>query len=79
MAIVSSSFPSEFHIFPPFLANAAIDASTITSEETWKFVIPLSLFTIAILGPLLTAFEIACLISTSNECPAILLYKSCKP
>ena len=77
--MVSSSFPSAFHIFPPLRAKAAIEASTITSEETWKLVIPFSEFTIATRGPFVKASAIACLISASCGIPTILLYKSCNP
>ena len=77
--MVSSSFPSVFHIFPPLLAKAAMEASTIISDETWKLVIPLSEFTIATFGPLASAVAKSCLMASSSEIPAILLYKSCKP
>ena len=65
IATVSSSAPSLFHILPPFLTNAAIDASTIISEGTWKFVIPLSELTIATRGPFAKSASIAALISAS--------------
>ena len=60
-------------------AKAAIEASTIISDETWKLVIPLSEFTIATFGPLANAVAKSCLMASSSGIPAILLYKSCKP
>ena len=76
---VSSSFPSLFHIFPPPLTKAAIEASTIISEGTWKLVIPLSEFTIATLGPFAKAVSISALISASWAFPFILSKRSAKP
>ena len=48
--LTSSSFPSAFHICPPSRIIAGIDASMITSEGTWKLVIPRSESTIATRG-----------------------------
>ena len=52
IAFASCALPAEFHILPPSRIIAGIDASTMTSLGTWRFVMPLSLSTIAIAGPL---------------------------
>ena len=61
----SSSSPSAFHIRPPSRIIAGMDASMITSLGTWKFVIPLSLSTIATRGRFEDAYVAAIEASTS--------------
>ena len=51
-AFVSCSFPSLFHIWPEARIMAGMDASTITSLGTWRFVMPLLEFTMATSGRL---------------------------
>ena len=50
-ASVSCSLPAAFHICPELRIIAGIEASTITSEGTWRLVMPLSELTIASAGP----------------------------
>ncbi len=50
-ASVSASSPSGPHMWPDWRIMAGIDASTMTSEGTWRFVIPRSELTIARRGP----------------------------
>ena len=50
MAFVSCNWPFLSHILPDARIMAGIDASTITSDGTCKFVMPLSESTMAISG-----------------------------
>ena len=50
MALASSSLSSLFHILPPSRTSGGIDASMMTSDGTWKFVMPLPLSTMATRG-----------------------------
>ena len=49
--LVSCSSPCAFHICPEERIAAGIEASMITSEGTWRLVMPRSESTMASLGP----------------------------
>src|SRR4051795_9697457 len=52
---VSCCSPAAFHICPDERIAAGIEASTMTSDGAWRFVMPLSESTIAIAGPAASA------------------------
>ena len=70
-AKVSCNLPSLLYIFPDVRIMAGIDASTMTSEGTCRFVIPFSEFTIAKAGPFSMAWFMESSISDCKECPEI--------
>ncbi|MNY47071.1 hypothetical protein D3C86_1823090 [compost metagenome] len=70
--MVSCCLLSLFHICPDVRIMAGIEASTITSEGTWRLVIPLSEFTMASAGPFAMAASMAAFTSASFAFPAIL-------
>ncbi len=59
----SCSSPSAFHIRPDERIAAGIEASTMTSDGAWRFVMPLSESTIAIDGPPASAARTAAVAS----------------
>ena len=56
---VSCGSPAAFHICPEERIAAGIEASTMTSDGAWRFVMPLSESTIAIDGPAASAASTA--------------------
>ena len=69
-ASVSSSPPSTPHSLPPLRMSAGIDASTITSEGTCRFVRPLSEFVYERRGPRSFAAAKAAAISSPFAMPS---------